>query len=108
MDEYIFVFSPAIADQGTLEAKLREKNAKNLMNKLTTFTGITEFFEEHVMFSYNAYTPNSNSTSPNTQAEATKAEGVALAAYKGRYGTFPFLNVRNELVSLEGLDKILG
>jgi hypothetical protein len=44
MDEYIFVFSPAIADQGTLEAQLREKNAKNLMITPTTDEqGETEF-----------------------------------------------------------------
>lgn len=44
MDEYIFVFSPAIADQGALEAQLREKNAKNLMITPTTDEqGETEF-----------------------------------------------------------------
>ena len=44
MDEYIFVFSPAIADQGTLEAQLRTKNAKNLVITPTTDEqGETEF-----------------------------------------------------------------
>ena len=36
MDEYIFTFSSAIADQGTLEAQLHSKNAKNLVSTPTT------------------------------------------------------------------------
>jgi len=44
MDEYIFTFSPAIADQGTLEAQLHSKNAKNLVITPTTDEqGETEF-----------------------------------------------------------------
>ena len=44
MEEYSFVFSPAIADQGTLEAQLRVKNAKNLVVTSTTDEqGETEF-----------------------------------------------------------------
>ena len=44
MEEYSFVFSPAIADQGTLEAQLRAKNAKNLVITPTTDEqGETEF-----------------------------------------------------------------
>ncbi|MDC3058547.1 hypothetical protein OA099_04255 [Litorivicinus sp.] len=44
MEECSFVFSPAIADQGTLEAQLRIKNAKNLVITPTTDEqGETEF-----------------------------------------------------------------
>ena len=44
MEEYSFVFSPAIADQRTLEAQLRVKNAKNLVITPTTDEqGETEF-----------------------------------------------------------------
>ena len=44
MEEYSFVFLPAIADQGTLEAQLRAKNAKNLVITPTTDEqGETEF-----------------------------------------------------------------
>ena len=81
-----------------------------VMNKLTTFASIREFFEKNVRFSYNAYTPSKKSESmqDRVQEEVAKAEGLALAAYIERHRQKPFLNVRNELASLEGLDKILG
>ena len=34
-----------------------------VMNKLTTFASIREFFEKNVRFSYNAYTPSKKSES---------------------------------------------
>ena len=80
------------------------------MNKLTTLVSIREFFQKNVRFSFNAYTPSKKSGSGNdrVQEEVAKAEGLALAAYIEGHGEIPFLNVRNELASLEGLDKILG
>ncbi len=83
---------------------------EEVMNKLTTLVSIREFFQKNVRFSYNAYTPSKKSGSGNdrVQEEVAKAEGLALAAYIEGHGEIPFLNVRNELASLEGLDKILG
>ncbi|MEC8694411.1 MAG: hypothetical protein VXX88_04505, partial [Pseudomonadota bacterium] len=83
---------------------------EEVLNKLTTLASIRKFFEKNVRFSYNAYTPSKKSGSGNdrVQEEVAKAEGLALAAYIKGHGKIPFLNVRNELASLEGLDKILG
>lgn len=69
-------------------------------HQLKTLDSIKDFFNQKVFLSLNIY--SGKEYIPNI----SKGEGLALQAYKNKFGDYPFLNEQNEVVAIKNFDKL--
>lgn len=91
--------SNTIYEKDTTKRFLKVNNF--FKDELKTIRSIKEFFNQGVFLSFNIY--SGKEKIPNI----SKGEGLALQAYKNKFGEYPFLNEQNEVVAIKDFNKML-